>query len=356
MEIEPVGFKIVGRLTNVGSKKLYRWYRDVLSGYIEAHEDGKIMEHDLFDREDGRKRVPILKPEHIGSSMAIDEKYIAGEFYTVLTNADTGKIALLAQTVKSKELVDLITRFGRHLLNQVKYVSRDLSSTYDWVCRQSFWNATQVADKFHVVKHVLNQLQQIRIGYKQLLVHEYKQSEKAHYTAEYKKQTQFKKHSLTYKIQKYKHQDQLLPNGETHQQLLQRSRYLLFKLPEQHAENQKKRAKILFKHFPELKTAYQVIVKLRRWYSRKNIGKRRKTLIRLINNWYDIARKCQIPEIKLIKTFIKRHEGVILNYFISGKTNAIAEATNSKIQRFISSNYGIRDLDFFFFRAKIYFS
>ena len=42
--------------------------------------------------------VPILKPEHIGEHMAVDEKYINGEFYTLLTNGKTGKIALMAST------------------------------------------------------------------------------------------------------------------------------------------------------------------------------------------------------------------------------------------------------------------
>ena len=57
----------------------------------------------------------------------------------------------------------------------------------------------------------------------------------------------------------------------------------------------------------------------------------------------------------LVKTFI-RHEQNILNYFLTQKTNAIAEAVNSKIQRFIAFNYGVRDKDFFLFRIAKYYS
>jgi transposase len=53
---------------------------------------------------------------------------------------------------------------------------------------------------------------------------------------------------------------------------------------------------------------------------------------------------------------IGSHEGKIMNYFSIGKTNAKAEAMNSKIQRFIASTYGVRDKDFFLYRLARYYS
>jgi transposase len=53
---------------------------------------------------------------------------------------------------------------------------------------------------------------------------------------------------------------------------------------------------------------------------------------------------------------IRKHEYEILNYFISGQTNARAENLNRKINRFISNNYGMKDKDFALYRAAIYFS
>lgn len=354
MEIEPIGFKIVGRLTSVLPNKLYRWYKEVLSGYIQAHEDGEIMKHDLYEQGE-RKRVPILNANNIGASMAIDEKYIGDEFYTVLSNADTGKVAFLAQTIKSKEIIGLLSKFGDERL-KVKTISRDLSPTYDWVCRQSFWNATQVADKFHVIRHVLGQLQQVRINARQAVLAHYKEEQEGHYKNEYRKQKQLKQRGFPYKIETFDLNEEILPNGETPLQLLARSRYLLFKFPDQHTQNQKQRAKVLFKFYPQLKTIYALVNDLRRWYSKKNIGKKRKVILNKLNQWYSRVKKEGIKELNLISAFIKRHEGVIINYFIQGKSNAIAEAINSKIQRFISSNFGIRDLDFFLFRVKGYFS
>ncbi len=50
------------------------------------------------------------------------------------------------------------------------------------------------------------------------------------------------------------------------------------------------------------------------------------------------------------KSMIESNEVYVVNYFINGETNALAEEINSKIQKFISSNQGTRDKDFFFFR------
>jgi formylmethanofuran:tetrahydromethanopterin formyltransferase len=58
-------------------------------------------------------RVPILETKNMGEEMAIDETLIGEDFYTILTNRKTGKIALLAQTVRASELSKLIPKFDK---------------------------------------------------------------------------------------------------------------------------------------------------------------------------------------------------------------------------------------------------
>jgi transposase len=355
LEIEPVSFKVVGRLTGVRPKKLHRWYKEVLSGYVQAQQNGEIARHDIITRGGERKRVPILEPGHIGAHMAIDEKYLNEEFYTVLTNAETGKIALLAQTTDKKELVELVSQFGDKRL-EVKTISRDLSPVYDWVCRESFWNAGQVADKFHVIKLAAEQLQELRIYLRQQELSRIKQQQAHHYKREFKKQQQAQQLGANYKVEKFVCRHPIMSNGETLLQLLARSRYLLFKMPNRWNENQQQRAQALFEYCPQLKQVYEIVVQLRHWYNASNIGKPKATIVRQLNKWYKQAKELLIDEVENIAALIQRHEGVILNYFIHGRTNAIAEATNNKLQRFISANYGIREIDFFFFRAKTYFA
>ena len=53
---------------------------------------------------------------------------------------------------------------------------------------------------------------------------------------------------------------------------------------------------------------------------------------------------------------IQKHEEEIMNYFKNPQTNAKAERLNGKIERFLSNNYGTRDLDFTLYRINGYFA
>ncbi len=58
-------------------KKLHRWYKEVLSGFTDAATQEELHRYDLAPAkgpEQEKIPVPILKPEHIGEHMAIDEK------------------------------------------------------------------------------------------------------------------------------------------------------------------------------------------------------------------------------------------------------------------------------------------
>src|SRR5690625_6010868 len=75
-----------------------------------------------------------------------------------------------------------------------------------------------------------------------------------------------------------------------------------------------------------------------------------------LNNWFALVEQAAILEINNFKALVERHQGVNLNYFVKGHTNAIAEANNKKLNTFIRNNQGLRDKDFFFFRIKNNFS
>ena len=67
-------------------------------------------------------------------------------------------------------------------------------------------------------------------------------------------------------------------------------------------------------------------------------------------------KKSTINEIKNIAFLISKNIANILHYFIEKETNAKAEAINQVLQRFIITNYGARNMKFFLFRVKIYFT
>jgi transposase len=75
-----------------------------------------------------------------------------------------------------------------------------------------------------------------------------------------------------------------------------------------------------------------------------------------LQQWYGKVEKEGVMEMENFKSMVERNEGIIINYFVNGDTNAKAENINSKIQRFIMMNQGIRDTEFFYFRLAKLFS
>ena len=320
----------------MSSKKLHRWYKEVLSGFKESVESGALYEHDI-QISDPRYgvyndiRVPIYKAEHIGEAMAIDEKQIDGVMYTILSNRTTGKIALMADTLKTKYLAELIYSFGNQ--ENVLSYTRDMAANYDWLGRQVFFNAYHVIDKFHVVKLALDGLQAIRIRYRQEELKNRREQGKAY-------------------------QEQIFSNGDSVLQLLARARGLLFKRVDEWTVHQLRRSELLFTNFPELKTAYKLIQKLRLWYVKIKATNTNTRTIKnaALHNWITQANISDISEMKNLAASLSRHSSQIVNYFIKNETNAKAEALNSRIQRFININYGARNTDFFLYRLNLYFS
>lgn len=341
VEYKPISIGIVAYVLGMSSKKLFRWYKESLSGYWEAEQNGDLEKDNLRIREKGKEReiaVPILEEKHLGAHMAVDEKSINGNIYTILSNRETGKVALMAATIKTSYLVQIIKRFDVSKRMEVKSLSRDMARHYEWFGNQAFMNAYHIVDKFHVVKNILEQLQAVRIHYRQQELAKRREA----------KQT------------KQAYSESTFDNGDTILQLLARSRGLLFLWPKQWSEQQQQRAKILFKNYPEIELVYKAVMRIRRWFKatkakktyQKTRDKKKEEIVHIIKE----LQKSGINELKNIALTFKNNLPQILHYFIAKETNAKAEAINQNIQRFINANYGTRNLKFFLFRIKIYFT
>lgn len=341
VEGKPISIGNVAYVLGMSAKKLQRWYQQVLSGFTQALEKGEIGQHDLKIKEQGEIKeiaVPILEEKNLGSRMAIDEKTINGVCYTILSNRRTNKIALMAATLKVKYLLQSIQEFDIQKRMQVRSISRDMASNYDWLGRQAFMNAYHVVDKFHVIKNTIEQLQAIRIQYRQ--------------------QELTKRREARENKQDYTETE--LPNGDTVLQLLARSRGLLFLLPNEWSDHQKQRAKILFEQYPQIKTAYHLVIRIRRWFSPPK-GKTTYSVTRIkkkeqLKKLLKELVQSGIDEMKNIAFLIEKNMGQIINYFIAKETNAKAEALNQNLQRFINVNYGARNSNFFLYRVKVHFA
>jgi len=336
IDTKPVNFATIGYILGIKSKCLYYWYRNYLSGYREVLSRGEWGSNDFVSyhgKTPSISRVPVLKAENFGSEMSIDEKMLDDDFFTVMTNRDTGKIALLAQTIRVDELTRLIEKIP-HVQNIPKNITCDLSPTYEKFCRQVFPEATLIADKFHIIRASLEALQAVRIRFKQSYLASLPKDKKERKEAEKKSR---------------------LINHETPCEMFGRSRYLLFKRPEEWTIMQQKRAKILFENYPEIEKAYYNILSFRKLLDKENIN-RLYDMTKRWNEWFFQVEENNVCEMTSFAASVERHEEKIKNYLFTGKTNAAAENMNSKLQRFLTANYGTRDINFFLFRTAKYFS
>jgi transposase len=353
----PLNITSFGKAILIKGSTIYRWYRDVLSSY--ARDGGEsVHKNDVGTGNPGNRKtisVPIFEEANFGQKMAVDEKHIGEDFYTIISNRETGKIAMLCNSIKFIELHRVLSSHPA-VLTKVKSISRDFSSLYKKLCDQIFPGAIQVGDKFHVIRQLMEAHQAIRIKYRQkelekrrLALNEFKKSEKL--------RMQVCEHrGEIFKPRKFSYREQRLENGETPLELLARSRYLLFKFQSQWTPKQQVRANVLFGLYPEIEQAYHLSCQFRNFMSKKNIGRHYLQTDKELHQWYQDAEDADIDEILNFKAMVESNEEYVVNYFIRGETNALAEGINSKIQKFISSNQGTRDRDFFFFRIAKYFS
>ena len=324
---------------NIKPKTMHHWYKKELSGYQQAVCDKTWGEKKITvaDKTTGEvvkeKPVPIAKPENFGTHMTIDEKQIGKKMYTIMNNSQTGKIAFMAQTMKPEELKQAMDNYLAEVTKNVQSVSCDMSPSYKKFCKEMFPNTHLVIDKFHVIKHLMDALQQVRKQLKTACLLQNKTTENT-----------------------------LVPSPATDDirwtdmELLERSRYLLCKMELDFDTDDKEMAAQIFAKFPVLKTAYDLTQKLRNWYNGRNIGKHINHLEKELYNWCDEVNKSKIVAFRAVRKMIEKHQDDIINYFKEGQTNAKAENMNGKIQRFLANNFGIKDRDFFLYRVAGYFS
>ena len=276
----------------------------------------------------------ILNPKNISSNLAIDETALSnGELYTILSNKKAkGKKRSIVAMVKgtlSENVIEVLTKIPAKLRNKVKNISLDMASSMNQIAKVCFPYATRITDRFHVQRLAFDAVQEIRIKHRWEAI----ENENNRYQ-------QAKKTDTAYN-------PVVLENGDTHRQLLARSRYLLFKTPNNWTESQHNRAVILFREYPDIKQAYQLSTDLTNIFNQK-IDKR--VALTKLARWFNEAEASGFKAFATIRRTFEQHYATIVNYFEDRETNAYAESFNSKIKDFRRNFRGVRDIRFFLFR------
>lgn len=260
--------------------------------------------------------------------MTIDDKMIGNDMFTIMTNQESGKIALLVETLKVDELKSAIVFLGAST-QKITSISCDMSPSYLKLIHDSFPNSNAVIDKFHVIKYVIDAVQSIRIRLKNELMKNLPKGRK-----------------------RTKADSEIFSDIE----LIRRCKYLLSKSQDKWKNYQIEMMSLLFEKYSELKTAYQLSEYFKQWYNKSNCQNPRIIIEQQLFTWYNKIESSGLDEFKSVAKMVEKHEQNILNYFENAITNAKAENMNSKIQRFVINNYGLRDKDFALYRIAKYFS
>lgn len=322
MKVETTALSIshIARMYCVRGKYFSEIYRNKISGYREWWMES--MSCGFY-----------VNPDNVGPYMSLDETCLSnGEVWTFLTNKDAhgqkGTLAAAVPGTKSDTIIDiLVNALGKSVRRRVKEITCDLSPSMMLIAGEVFYNANVVNDRFHVQKVYNDAIDEIRIDIRRELIKE--ENDKPKDTP-----------SKTYS------------NGETMRQILARSKHTLMMSENKWTDIQRHRVNILFKHYPILKEAYALAMRLRQIFNTKT---NRVNAMKLLDVWFNQVSEMTHNSFRAVIKTIRNHYPTILNYFLRRATNASAEAFNSKVKIFRTQMRGVRDRDFFIFRlVKLY--
>ena len=261
-----------------------------------------------------------------------------GELYTFITNKlGRGKkktLVAIIKGTKSRDIIDVIHKIPLEKRKVVKEITLDMANNMQLAARMCFPEAYLVTDRFHVVKLVLEALQHLRITYR------WKEIEKENVAIKKAKEEGVRYSPFTF------------DNDDTPKQLLARSRYIIAKKPNEWTQNQRQRAEILFRYYPELHQAYKHTLEFRNIYEMQSKSLAKEKIL----DWINKTKTLKITVFNTAANSLRYHLETITNFFVNRHTNANAESFNSKIKLFRANQRGVVDTKFFLFRMEKLFA
>lgn len=297
------------------------WYRCHLSNF-----------HEWTERE--HADTYLVFPENVGSHLSIDETSLSyDELYTIVTNKSAkgrkGALVAIIKGTAADTVIEHLSKINLSKRKKVKEITLDMAPNMELIAKSCFPKAILVTDRFHVQKLAVEALQDMRIAHRwQAIDLENTEIELA------------KELRKSYK-------PILLENGDTHKQLLARSRYLLFKTENKWTPSQRFRASVLFKYYPDLEIAYKLTMQLKGIYEHT---KDKMVALTRLARWYESVEQSGFKTFGTVKRSIAARYQTILNYFDNRSTNASAESFNAKIKAFRATLRGVNYIPYFLFR------
>ena len=275
MDTTPVTARSLGNTYHVDGDNLERSYKYHLSDYgtwVQKEHAGDW----------------VLVPDNIGEHLCIDETSLQDDLFTILSNkaghGRQGTVISMVRGTKASEVIKVLMQIPEEDRLKVKEVTLDMSESMRSIVEQAFPNAIITLDCFHIIKRCLEAVEELRLRYKREAQKKIKKLERQFKARlkrnAYQRKWRRKKHPKNYPGKRRgpkplrlnaKFHPPVLDNGDTHLELLSRSKYALTQTYDKWSARMKERMKLLFALYPKLKEAYDLVHKLRSIFRSKKL-------------------------------------------------------------------------------------
>jgi transposase len=216
------------------------------------------------------------------------------QYLTNVYNLQTKKLIWSGEGRNSETLSQFFNFLGEERASQLQGICCDIWRPYIKVIEEKAPNAVLVFDKFHIVRHLMNAVDQVR-------------------------------------------RDEIQEKGKEHKELMKHTRYIWLKNPWNLTDKQKSRLSALEQLNLKINRAYLLKEAFRNFWSYSKPGWAEKYL----KKWFWWATHSRLKPLRNFAWLVRRHEENILSYFKMPIHNGSVEGLNNKA-KVISQAYGFR--------------
>ena len=282
----------VSRINDVTEEEIQRMIEDIAE---------EITEPDLSElKRLGIDEIALVKGQ---------KNYCA-----VLVNLDTGKLIAILEKRTQEELRETLTGWGKEVLEQIEEVSIDLWLPYKNLVKELMPSAEVVADRFHVMKQINQELDEQRRAEKRAVEAQKNKKQKA--------------------------------EKEAKLEVLKRSKYSLLKNEEDLTEPQKIKLEAIKENFPSLKKMQELKEEFRKIYE---TSENPTEGMLSISEWLAKSSSVFTKSCQTIRNWF----GEIISYFERRTTNGMVEGINNKLKLIKRRSYGFRNFRNFWVRSML---
>lgn len=278
--------KVVAERERIGYKTLERLYYELAEQQIELKSEFKIVRM-------GVDEIALLKGH--------------GHYVLMISDLDTGRIVAVLPDRKKETLQDYLNSWTQEQRDCVKEASMDLWEPYAQAIRTCLPTAQIVADRFHVMKLLTDQVSAVRREIQR---------------------------SLPDKVKT----------------LFKGCRWLLVRNEQDLSVQDKSVLSSIFELSPILQTLHELKEKFRAIFEKVQL---RETASLELKKWIQDVEASGLKQLsKFVSTLLSRWED-ILNYFNTRLTSGKVEGLNNKAKVIKRTGYGYRNFEHFMMRILI---